>query len=425
MQSVAIIGAQWGDEGKGKITDYFAQKSDYVVRFQGGNNAGHTIIIGDKKSVLHVIPSGILNEKCVSVIGHGVVLDPTVLKTEIENLEKTGLSITSKNLKISENTSIITAYGRILDGARESKGKTKIGTTGKGIGPTYEDKIARRGIKAFHLLDKALLRERLEENLAEKASLFERLYEVEYPALESEVERLYELGTYIKPFICDTFSLLDKAFEQGKNVLYEGAQGLLLDIDYGTYPFVTSSNTSFGGIYTGAGVPGRNVDAVIGIVKAYTTRVGEGPFPTELFDETGVQIQTIGGEFGATTGRTRRCGWLDLPMLKYSAKAAKLTSIALTKIDVLAKMDKEDKIKVCYAYEYEGEEINCAYPGLDMSKVKPLYKSMERFEENLKEGKIGKNLQDYIDLIEKTVGVPISLLAYGPERSELMEVKKL
>lgn len=425
MQSVAIIGAQWGDEGKGKITDYFAQKSDYVVRFQGGNNAGHTIIIGDKKSVLHVIPSGILNPNCVSVIGHGVVLDPEVLKVEVENLEKTGVSVSEKNLKVSQNVSIITSYNKLLDGARESKGKTKIGTTGKGIGPTYEDKIARRGIKAFHLLDKELLRERLEENLTEKVALFEKLYEVDYPALDAEVDRLFELGTFLKPFICDTFSLLDKAYEQGERVLYEGAQGLLLDIDYGTYPYVTSSNTSFGGIYTGAGVPGRQVDAVVGIVKAYTTRVGEGPFPTELLGETGEQIRTIGGEYGATTGRNRRCGWLDLPILKYAVKSAKLTSIALTKIDVLAKIDKEEDIQVCYAYEYEGELIDCAYPGLDMSKVKPLYKSMKRFEENLANGEIGENLQTYIDLIEETVGIPVSLLAYGPERSQLLEVKDL
>ena len=357
-----------------------------------------------------MIPSGILNPKCVSVVGHGVVLDPSVFKSEIVALQKSGIEVSEKNLKISQNCTVITSYNKLLDGARESKGKTKIGTTGKGIGPSYEDKISRRAIKVIDLLDRDRLKSRLEENFMEKEILFKHLYEVSFPTIDEEVDRLFELGKYLTPFVADTFGILDKALINGKKILYEGAQGILLDIDYGTYPFVTSSNTSFGGIYTGAGVPGKQIDEVIGIVKAYTTRVGEGPFPTELFSEVGVQIQTIGGEFGATTGRTRRCGWLDLPMLKYSIKVGKMTSITLTKLDVLTEINE---LKVCYAYEYEGKEIDCAYPGLDMSKVKPLYREMTPFKDSFRGDNLSKELNDYVSLIEEVTGVAVDIIAYS------------
>lgn len=418
MKSLAIIGAQWGDEGKGKITDLLGQKCDYVVRYQGGNNAGHTIIVDGKKIVLHLIPSGILHPHCVSVIGHGLVLDPEAFKEELD-MVKEAVDLTTDQLKISQNCAVITSYNKILDGQRESKGKTKIGTTGKGIGPAYEDKVSRKGIKINDLFDKELLKVKLEENLQEKAILFKHLYDVQVPSIEEEAERLFELGKELQPYACDTFSLLDKAIESGKKVLFEGAQGILLDIDYGSYPFVTSSNTSLGGIYTGAGVPGSSVEEVLGIAKAYTTRVGEGPFPTELNDDMGDTIQKKGHEFGATTGRRRRCGWIDLPLLKYTVKASNLTSIALTKIDVLSELND---LKVCYAYEYEGQEISCSYPGIDLSKVKPLYKDCTPFSDDFS-GDLSTELKDYIKTIEDFIGVPVGLLSYGPDRNQIRFVK--
>jgi len=416
MKSLAIIGSQWGDEGKGKITDLLGEKCDLVVRYQGGNNAGHTIIVGKKKIVLHLIPSGILHATCTSIVGHGVVFDPGAFKTELATIQGSGVNITPENLKISENCSVITEYNKILDAQRENQGTTKIGTTGKGIGPAYEDKAGRIGIKLKDLLDKDQLSARLKENLKEKEVLFQQLYKVEYPSIEAETERLFTLGKTVAPFLCDTFSLIDQAVQKNKNILYEGAQGILLDIDYGSYPFVTSSNTSFGGIYTGAGLPGHQIDEVLGITKAYTTRVGEGPFPTELFNEIGKKIQTIGGEFGATTGRKRRCGWIDLPLLKYTVKASNLTSLALTKLDILSGLDE---LKVCYAYKYMGKEIDCAYPGIDLSKVEPLYKDLTTFSDDFATEQLSDALSSYIKMIEDFVGIPVGILAYGPERSEI------
>ncbi len=419
MQSMAIIGAQWGDEGKGKITDLLSAKSDFVVRFQGGNNAGHTIIVDDKKIVLHLIPSGILHPSCTSVIGHGLVFDPEAFKIELEEIQKS-ISITPKNLKISQNCSVITYYNKLIDAQREDKGPIKIGTTGKGIGPTYEDKVSRNGIKLIDLMNYETLLEKLKKNLTEKEILFKHLYDVDFPSVEEEAGRLFELGKIAAPFICDTFSLLDRAVEANKNILYEGAQGILLDIDYGSYPFVTSSNTSFGGIYTGAGLPGKQIDEVLGIVKAYTTRVGEGPFPTELHDKMGEELQKKGHEFGATTGRTRRCGWLDLPLLKYTVKASNITSIALTKVDILSGMKN---LKVCYAYKYEGKEIDCSYPGIDLDRVKPLLKEMRSFNDDFKSDSFSAELNEYISMIEEVVKIPVGILAYGPERKEIKFIK--
>ncbi|EQC49923.1 adenylosuccinate synthase [Bacteriovorax sp. BSW11_IV] len=416
MQSLAIIGSQWGDEGKGKITDLLGAKCDVVVRYQGGNNAGHTIIVGDKKIVLHLIPSGVLHSHCVSVIGHGVVFDPEAFAKELKTVEGAGITLTRENLKISENCSIITFYNKLLDGQREAKGPVKIGTTGKGIGPCYEDKISRKGIKLKDIFDLENLKQKLAANLIEKEALFKNLYQCEYPSVDEEAARLFELGHAIKQFATDTFSFLDKSVSENKKVLYEGAQGVLLDIDYGTYPFVTSSSTSCGGVYTGAGVPGKTINEVLGITKAYTTRVGEGPFPTELFDSTGEFIQNKGHEFGATTGRKRRCGWLDLPLLKYTVKASNLTSIALTKLDILSGMDE---LKVCYAYEYNGEKIDCAYPGIDLSKVKPLYKDLTPFKDEFKTDSLSGELESYIKEIETFIGIPVGIIAYGPERSEI------
>lgn len=421
MKSLAIIGSQWGDEGKGKITDLLGAKCDYVVRYQGGNNAGHTIIVEDKKTVLHLIPSGILHDHCVSIIGHGVVFDPTAFLKELKEVKSSGITITPERLKISENCSVITTYNKLLDGAREGHTKNKIGTTGKGIGPTYEDKVSRVGIKLKDLLNKEILKSKLEQNFSEKEVLFKHLYKIEVPTIETVTNELFELGKEIAPFLTDTFSILDKAVQEDKNILYEGAQGVLLDIDYGSYPYVTSSNTSAGGIYTGAGIPGGSIQEVLGITKAYTTRVGEGPFPTELFDDMGEKIQTIGHEFGATTGRKRRCGWIDLPLLKYSVKASNITSLALTKLDILSGLET---LKVCYAYEYEGKEYDCAFPGIDLSKAKPLFKEIAPFSDKFESGDSQSDeLKSYISTIEEFVGVPVGILAYGPERSEIKFLK--
>lgn len=420
MKTLAIIGSQWGDEGKGKITDLLAIKSDVVVRYQGGNNAGHTIIVGTKKIVLHLIPSGILHPHALSVIGHGVVFDPDAFIKEMGDVENAGIKLSEKNLKISENATLITSYHKIIDAARESQGPVKIGTTGKGIGPAYEDKIARRALKLSDLRSVETLKLKLERLIQEKKVLFETLYKVDYPNVNAEAERLFELGKKITPFLDDTFSILDKAVIEKKKILYEGAQGILLDVDYGTYPFVTSSSTSIGGIFTGAGIPGSSVQEVLGITKAYTTRVGEGPFPTELFDATGEFIQTKGHEFGATTGRKRRCGWLDLPLLKYSVKASNITSLALTKIDILSGMDQ---LKVCIGYEYNGKTIDCAYPGIDLTKAKPILKDLKPFTDDFK-GELSGELKTYIKMIEEYVGIPVGILAYGPERSEIKFLKE-
>ncbi len=420
MKSLAIIGSQWGDEGKGKITDLLSLKSDVVVRYQGGNNAGHTIIVEDKKVVLHLIPSGILHDHCASVIGHGVVFDPEAFEKEVEKVRASGITITPEKLKISGNCTVITMYNKLLDGQRESKGPVKIGTTGKGIGPAYEDKVSRKGIKLKDLLNYDILLEKLSANLMEKECLFKNLYDCQYPSAKEEAQRLFELGKIVEPFITDTFSFLDQCKKEDKKILFEGAQGILLDIDYGSYPFVTSSSTSFGGIYTGAGMPGGSVDEVLGITKAYTTRVGEGPFPTELFSELGESIQKKGNEFGATTGRKRRCGWLDLPLLKYAVKSSNLTSIALTKLDVLCDIEG---LKICTKYKYEGREIDCAYPGIDLSKVEPILEDVTTFSDDFK-SELSPAINTYIKRIEDALEIPVGILAYGPERSEIKFLKE-
>ncbi len=416
MQTMAIIGAQWGDEGKGKITDYFSKYFDYVVRFQGGNNAGHTIIVGEEKTVLHIIPSGILNPNCHSLIAHGVVFNPEVFKIEVENLKAKNISVTHENLSVSLHCNIITSYHQLLDQIRDSKGSQKIGTTGKGIGPAYEDRSSRRGIKLIDLFDKEILRKKLKRVLAEKEILFKSLYNIDYPSLEEETEKLFSLGQYVFPFAQDTFSIIDKAIQENKKILYEGAQGVLLDIDYGTFPFVTSSNTSAGGVYTGAGLPGKNLEETLGIFKAYTTRVGEGPFPTEMKGAQGEKIQKDGHEFGATTGRTRKVGWLDLPLIKYAIKSSNITAIALTKIDILI---NQGPLKICTHYEYEGKKIEVAYPGLDLEKVTPHYKDFPELSAVFENEELESKTHNYIKYLEEQAGIPIKMIAYGPRRSEL------
>lgn len=418
MKSAAIIGAQWGDEGKGKITDALCESFDVVVRYQGGNNAGHTIKSGGKTTILHIIPSGILHKNCVSVIAHGPVFDPENFINELKNLEN-NVQVTPNNLKISGQCPVITGHHKLIDSLRETQGPVKIGTTGRGIGPSYEDKVSRKSIKLQDLLNKDILYKKIKNQLTEKSVLFQNLYQVEFPSVEEETEKLFNLGKIIAPFICDTFNYLDKAGQQGKKILYEGAQGILLDMDYGTYPFVTSSNPSVGGIYCGAGVPYNQIDEVLGIAKAYTTRVGEGPFPTELDDEDGNKLQDVGQEFGATTGRRRRCGWLDLPLLKYAIKVSNLTSLAMTKLDVLT-LDHFEKIKVCYAYKYKNETVDCAYPGINLNEVKPLYKELPAFSGTFDASRTNKELEQYIEVIEKETGIPVSMMSCGPDREQLV-----
>ena len=422
MKTLAIVGSQWGDEGKGKITDLLAKKSDLVIRFQGGNNAGHTIIVGNQKIVLHLIPSGILHPTCISLIGHGVVLEPEALVNEMRVVSKAGVKISPENLKVSSNCSIITSYHRIMDAAREDKGPLKIGTTGKGIGPAYEDKISRKGLKVSDLYDRDLLQSKLSSSFIEKKVLFDELYEANYPSIEDETSRLFELGLQIKDYVCDSFSLIDRFSSNNSTILYEGAQGVLLDVDYGSYPYVTSSSTSYGGIFTGAGAPKGKIDEVIGITKAYTTRVGEGPFPTELSSDIGEKIQTIGGEFGATTGRKRRCGWLDLPLLKYSIKSSCITTIALTKLDVLTEIDE---LKVCTGYHYEGKEIDIAYPGIDLDKVSPIYESFTPFKDKFDGNSLSPELLRYLELIETNCSVSVGIIAFGPERNQIQFRKEV
>ena len=417
MKTLAIVGSQWGDEGKGKITDLLSSKADLVVRFQGGNNAGHTIIVGDKKIVLHLIPSGVLHDHCTSVIGHGVVLDPAAFAEEFEMLKKSGINLTSNNLKISENCTIITAYHRLLDGAREGATQNKIGTTGKGIGPAYEDKIARRAIKLKDIFSKDVLREKLASNIQEKKTLFETLYKVEFPSIDEEVERLFSFGENLKQFSSDTFTFVNHAIFDNKKILFEGAQGVLLDIDYGSYPYVTSSSTSYGGIFTGCGIANNKLDGVLGITKAYTTRVGEGPFPTELFNEIGIKIQTKGNEFGSTTGRQRRCGWLDLPLLKYAVRVSNISSIALTKLDVLSNLSE---LKICVEYKLGDRIIDCSYPGLDLNSVEPVYKSFTPFNDNFESDQLSDDLEKFIKFIEDFLEIQVGILAYGPERREII-----
>lgn len=415
MQTLAIIGSQWGDEGKGKITDLLSQRADLVVRYQGGNNAGHTIWVDGKKIVLHLVPSGILHPHCLSVVGHGVVLEPEAFMAEVNRVRE-HIPVSGKNLLVSENTAVITSWHKLIDAAREGQGPVKIGTTGKGIGPSYEDKIGRRGVRVRDLLNKDQLHKRLRETSDEKIFLLEKKYGITAPTVEQETERLWALGQTMKEFVGDAFGILQDALVRGKKVLYEGAQGTLLDVDYGTYPYVTSSNTTAAGIHTGAGTLNGRVDEVLGITKAYTTRVGEGPFPTELFDDIGKYIQKTGNEIGATTGRIRRCGWLDLPALRYAIQCSSLTSIALTKLDILSGMDV---LRVCEGYKVEGKVFTTARPGMDLARVEPVYRDLKPFKDDFQGDKLSAELQAYINLIETELKIPVGIAAYGPDRQQI------
>lgn len=422
MPSTVLLGAQWGDEGKGKITDLIANEYDYVVRFQGGNNAGHTVIAGDVKLALHLVPSGVMYEDVVPVIGNGCVVDPTVLIEEMETINKAGFS--TDDLLVSGDAHVIMPYHITLDGANEKKlGDKLIGTTKRGIGPAYEDKIARRGIRIQDLMNEAVLREKLEAVLDLKNQILSKIYDLPTYTVDQILETYLPLAEKIRPHVAETAQLLNNALADGKSVLFEGAQGTMLDIDHGTYPFVTSSSTTAGGAPTGTGVGPRAIDRVLGIAKAYITRVGSGPFPTELTDEVGERLCEVGGEYGVTTGRKRRCGWFDAVVGRYAAQMNSLTDMALTKLDVLSCVPR---IKVCVGYELDGKRYD--YFPTDQQVIcspnlKPIYEELpgwegidistcKRFED------LPSNAQAYVKYLEDITGVPASIIAVGPDRDQ-------
>ncbi len=420
MPSTVLVGTQWGDEGKGKITDLISSDYDYVVRFQGGNNAGHTVIHGGKKLALHLMPSGIMYDNCIPVIGNGVVVDPSVLVDEMAKLEAQGLSC--ERLVISCDAHVIMPYHRDLDGANEKRlGKNKIGTTKRGIGPCYQDKAARIGIRIQDLLDEKIFREKLETALAAKNPELE-FYGLEPYTVDQICVDYLAYAEIIRPHMAETAHLLNTALREGKNILFEGAQATLLDIDHGTYPFVTSSSCCAGGACAGAGVGPKAIDKVIGIAKAYITRVGSGPFPTELFDETGEILCEIGHEYGVTTGRKRRCGWFDAVIARYAVDCNSLTDLALTKLDVLSEFDT---IKVCVGYKADGKtydyfpmQQSALYP----KHVEPVYVEVPGWKDDITGCRtfeeLPENAQKYVEYLEELVGVHISIIAVGPDRDQ-------
>jgi len=422
MSTVVVVGTQWGDEGKGKIVDLLTEYADLIVRFQGGNNAGHTLVVDGEKYIFHLIPSGILYQDKKCAVGNGVVLDPAILIEELQELEDKGRKVTPERLMISENTHLIMPYHKALDHAREaakSEGK-KIGTTGRGIGPCYEDKIVRNGIKVTDLLDSALFKEKLENNVAEKNFLLTKMLNAEPVDAGTIYDEYMRYAEKLAPFAGNVSVIIDETTRKGGNVLFEGAQGTQLDIDHGTYPFVTSSNTVAGGACCGAGLGPSRIDCVIGICKAYTTRVGSGPFPTELFDETGDLIQKKGAEFGATTGRRRRCGWLDGVVLKDAVRLNGLDGLAITKLDVMSDIDP---ISICESYEVEGKSLGAMPANIrQVEKARPVYRQVPGWKGDITGARTLHDLpsqaQDYIKQIEETSMTPVSIVSVGPDRDE-------
>ena len=415
--SLILVGTQWGDEGKGKIVDYFSEKFSAVCRFQGGHNAGHTIYNDKKKFVLHLIPSGIFYDHVSCFIGQGVILSLDSLLDEVETIESRGINLDGK-LRISRYCSLLLPVHAKIDQLREDN-KNKIGTTRRGIGPAYEDKTARRSIKAFDLEDDSLLEDKLKNLLDYYNFQIENIHKAEKFNYQEVFDNLKETYSKTSKFFGDVTDSLEEIYEKGNHILYEGAQGTLLDVDYGTYPYVTSSNTLATSVGVGSGFPKSIYADVLGVVKAYTTRVGEGPFPTELHDEYGQSIAKIGNEFGATTGRPRRCGWLDLVALKYSAKLNNLTSLCVTKLDVL---DSFSEIKVCDEYEIDNEIVQ--YKSRQLHKVKPKYKTFKGWEQSLGQcqnySELPKETREFLEFIEDYTEVKISLISNGPQRNDLI-----
>lgn len=419
MSSVVVVGTQWGDEGKGKITDYLSEKAEVVARYQGGNNAGHTIVFGGEKYKLHLIPSGIFYKDKSCVIGNGMVIDPKALVEELAYLHER--NVDTSNLRISNRAHVILPYHLKLDIVEEErKGANKIGTTKKGIGPAYMDKAARIGIRIADLLDKEVFEEKLERNLEEKNRLFEKYYEVEGFTKEEILDEYFEYGQQVAKYVCDTSVVLNDALDEGRRVLFEGAQGVMLDIDQGTYPFVTSSNPIAGGVTIGSGVGPSKINHVVGVSKAYTTRVGDGPFPTELHNEIGDQIREVGNEYGTTTGRPRRVGWFDSVVVRHARRVSGLTDLSLNSIDVLTGIKT---LKICTAYKYRGEVIEEFPASLKvLAECEPVYEELPGWEEDITGVKsldeLPENARHYIERISQLTGIPLTIFSVGPDRNQ-------
>ncbi|MEO3786104.1 adenylosuccinate synthase [Actinocorallia sp. B10E7] len=426
MPAIVLVGAQWGDEGKGKATDLLGGKVDYVVRYQGGNNAGHTVVIGDKSYALHLLPSGILSPDVVPVIGNGVVIDPGVLLQEIDGLKARGIDC--ERLLISANAHLIMPHHRALDKVSERYlGKARIGTTGRGIGPAYGDKIARMGVRVQDLFDPGILQKKIELSLREKNQVMTKVYNRRPILVDPIVEEYLEYGERLRPYVANTELIINRALDEGKVVLLEGAQGTLLDIDHGTYPFVTSSSPTAGGACAGSGVGPTKVTSVIGILKAYTTRVGAGPFPSELLDEMGEYLRTTGGEYGVTTGRDRRCGWFDAVIARYAARVNGITDFFLTKLDVLSGLEQ---VPVCVAYDVDGvRHDEMPSTQTEFHHAKPILEYLPGWQEDITSAKsfddLPPNAQAYVKRLEELSGAQISAIGVGPGRDQTLTVRDL
>ena len=426
MSNLVILGAQWGDEGKGKIVDLLTPQAHIVVRFQGGNNAGHTLMVDGAKTVLHLLPSGILHSNKTCVIGNGVVIDPSILLSEIVALKKKGYLKKDSQLKISDRAHVIFPHHRFIDQLRETaRGNEKIGTTGRGIGPAYEDKVARRGIRMGELMNPLLLKKRLQEILPERNLYLSKVLGGNLLQEDEIYSQSVSLGEQLKKYVCDTSFFLEEQLKKKKHLLFEGAQGTSLDIDHGTYPYVTSSNTVAANACIGSGLGPKSITEVWGVSKAYTTRVGEGPFPTELQDETGEELRRKGNEFGSTTGRSRRCGWLDLVVLRHAVRVNGLTGLVITKLDVLSGIKK---LKICVAYQLGSKKIeNLPSQVEDLMECKPMYQDFSGWNENLssvrKLNQLPSNTRKYLKWIEKKLGIPIVLISIGADRAEHILLK--
>ncbi len=426
MPAIVVLGAQWGDEGKGKATDLLGSSVDYVVKYNGGNNAGHTVVIGDEKYALHLLPSGILTPGVTPVIGNGVVVDLQVLFEEIEALEARGID--TSRLVLSASAHVIPSYNRTVDKVVERfLGSRRIGTTGRGIGPTYADKMNRVGIRIQDLFDESILRQKVEGALVQKNQLLVKAYNRRAVAVDDVVAELLSYVDRVRPMVADTALLLDQALDAGETVLLEGGQATLLDVDHGTYPFVTSSNPTAGGACTGSGIPPTRLDRIIAVVKAYTTRVGEGPFPTELLDHDGERLRQAGGEFGTTTGRPRRTGWYDAPIARYAARINGVTDFVLTKLDVLTGWER---IPVCVAYDVEGvRHDEMPMTQTDFHHAQPVYEFFDGWDEDISEARtlsdLPKAARAYVTAIEEISGARFSAIGVGPARDEVIQVRSL
>lgn len=426
MTAIVLIGAQWGDEGKGKATDILGDSVNYVVKFNGGNNAGHTVIINGEKYALHLLPSGILSKNCIPVIGNGVVIDPAVLFTELDALNVRGIDVS--RLLISNNAHLITSYHRVLDKVTERfLGNKAIGTTGRGIGPSYGDKVGRLGIRIQDLYNENILFQKVTSALTQKNELLVKVYNRRAITVNEVMDELLLYAKRIKPMVVDTSYVLNEALDRGEIVLLEGGQATFLDVDHGTYPFVTSSNATSGGACTGSGIGPTRINKVIGIIKAYTTRVGAGPFPTELHDKWGEHLQTVGGEKGTTTGRSRRTGWYDALLAKYSSRVNGLTDYFLTKLDVLTGIEK---IPVCVAYEINGKIFDTMpLSQSDFHHAKPVYEYLPGWTENISTARtfnqLPKNAQNYVSYLQKISNCKISAIGVGPDREETIVINDL